>query len=161
MSFFTYSFYEIEDAGSVCPSLTFFQLMCTIEDLKEMGIPLGPRKKIAKFVKERVSKQVCVSLIYLRDLLIDDNDEVTNTVFVLVLCTQAARQAALEKKAEVKEVSQVAAPPPAVETPPDSSVMKLPVGNSVSSIHVNYNYFEVGTGQVNVTEKAAEADAKI
>uniref|UniRef100_A0A667YT03 SEC23 interacting protein n=1 Tax=Myripristis murdjan TaxID=586833 RepID=A0A667YT03_9TELE len=30
-------------------------LMCTIEDLKEMGIPLGPRKKIAKFVKERVS----------------------------------------------------------------------------------------------------------
>lgn len=32
--------------------------MCTVEDLKEMGIPLGPRKKIAKFVKERVSQQV-------------------------------------------------------------------------------------------------------
>lgn len=32
--------------------------MCTVEDLKEMGIPLGPRKKIAKFVKERVNKQV-------------------------------------------------------------------------------------------------------
>lgn len=31
--------------------------MCTIDDLKEMGIPLGPRKKIAKFVKERLSKQ--------------------------------------------------------------------------------------------------------
>lgn len=30
-----------------------------------MGIPLGPRKKIAKFVKERVSKQVRVSLGYL------------------------------------------------------------------------------------------------
>ncbi|KAM8739268.1 SEC23-interacting protein [Acanthopagrus schlegelii] len=100
-------------------------LMCTIEDLKEMGIPLGPRKKIAKFVKERVSKQ-------------------------------AARQAALEKKAEVKEVIQVAAPPPAVETPPDSSVMKLPVGNSVSSIHVNYNYFEVGTGQVSVVYHALD-----
>lgn len=41
--------------------LTFFQFMCTIEDLKEMGIPLGPRKKIAKFVKERVNKQVCFS----------------------------------------------------------------------------------------------------
>lgn len=38
---------------------TFFQFMCTIEDLKEMGIPLGPRKKIAKFVKERVNTQVC------------------------------------------------------------------------------------------------------
>lgn len=30
-----------------------------------MGIPLGPRKKIAKFVKERVSKQVRVSPGYL------------------------------------------------------------------------------------------------
>ena len=32
--------------------------MCTVEDLKEMEIPLGPRKKIAKFVKERVNKLV-------------------------------------------------------------------------------------------------------
>lgn len=43
----------------------FFQLLCTIEDLKEMGIPLGPRKKIAKFVKERVNKQVLAPLGYL------------------------------------------------------------------------------------------------
>ncbi|KAM4704403.1 LOW QUALITY PROTEIN: SEC23-interacting protein [Rhinophrynus dorsalis] len=35
-------------------------LMCTIDDLKEMGIPLGPRKKIAKFVKERAASQVAV-----------------------------------------------------------------------------------------------------
>lgn len=42
--------------------------MCTIEDLKEMGIPLGPRKKIAKFVKERVNKQVSLSAEYLRGL---------------------------------------------------------------------------------------------
>lgn len=49
-------------AVSLYPFLTFFQLMCTIEDLKEMGIPLGPRKKIAKFVKERVNKQVRLSL---------------------------------------------------------------------------------------------------
>uniref|UniRef100_A0A3Q3WFL0 Uncharacterized protein n=1 Tax=Mola mola TaxID=94237 RepID=A0A3Q3WFL0_MOLML len=90
-------------------------LMCTIEDLKEMGIPLGPRKKVAKFVKER-----------------------------------AARQAAKEKKAEVKEVSQVVAPPPSAEALPDPSVKKLPVGNAISSIHVNYNHFEVGTGQVSV-----------
>ncbi|XP_068582326.1 SEC23-interacting protein [Cebidichthys violaceus] len=97
-------------------------LMCTIEDLKEMGIPLGPRKKIAKFVKERVNKQ-------------------------------AARQAAREKKAELKEVSQVAAPPPAAEALPDPSVKKLPVGNS---IHVDYNYFEVGTGQVSVVYHALD-----
>uniref|UniRef100_A0AAQ4NUP8 SEC23 interacting protein n=1 Tax=Gasterosteus aculeatus aculeatus TaxID=481459 RepID=A0AAQ4NUP8_GASAC len=84
-------------------------LMCTIEDLKEMGIPLGPRKKVAKFVKER-----------------------------------AARQAALEKAAEV---SQAAAPPPAAGAAPDLSLKTLPAGNSV---HVDYNYFEVGTGQVSV-----------
>uniref|UniRef100_A0A8C9X7T2 SEC23 interacting protein n=1 Tax=Sander lucioperca TaxID=283035 RepID=A0A8C9X7T2_SANLU len=77
-------------------------LMCTIEDLKEMGIPLGPRKKISKFVKER---------------------------------------AAQEKKAEV--------------SPADPSVKKLPVGNSVS-IHVDYNYFEVGTGQVSVVYHALD-----
>ncbi|GAA6232568.1 SEC23-interacting protein [Lates japonicus] len=100
-------------------------LMCTIEDLKEMGIPLGPRKKIAKFVKERVSKQ-------------------------------AARQAAQEKKAEAKEVSQVAAPPSVAEALPDPAVKKLPTGNTVSSIHVNYNYFEVGTGQVSVVYHALD-----
>ncbi|KAM9365052.1 SEC23-interacting protein isoform 2-T2 [Pholidichthys leucotaenia] len=95
-------------------------LMCTIEDLKEMGIPLGPRKKIAKFVKERVNKQ-------------------------------AACQAAQENKAEVKEVSQAAsAPPAATEVQADSALKKVPVGNNVSSVHVNYNYFEVGTGQVSV-----------
>ncbi|XP_053188679.1 SEC23-interacting protein [Scomber japonicus] len=97
-------------------------LMCTIEDLKEMGIPLGPRKKISKFVKERVTKQ-----------------------------------AAQEKKAEVKEVSQaVALPQAAAEVLPDPIAKKLPVGNTVSSIHVNYNYFEVGTGQVSVVYHALD-----
>ncbi|XP_030603668.1 SEC23-interacting protein isoform X1 [Archocentrus centrarchus] len=102
-------------------------LMCTIEDLKEMGIPLGPRKKIAKFVKERVSKQ-------------------------------AARQAAQKNKTEV---SQTAVPPPpaattAAEVPSDPAVKKLPVGSTVSSVHVNYNYFEVGTGQVSVVYNALD-----
>lgn len=32
-----------------------------MEDLKEMGLPLGPRKKVSKFVKERVNKQVGVA----------------------------------------------------------------------------------------------------
>ncbi|XP_057704479.1 SEC23-interacting protein isoform X2 [Corythoichthys intestinalis] len=86
-------------------------LMCTMEDLKEMGIPLGPRKKIAKYVKERVAKQT----------------------------------AAQEKKAEVQAVSEVVEPAQAVGTAPEKN---LPAG--VSSIHVDYNYFEVGTGQVSV-----------
>ncbi|XP_040923529.1 SEC23-interacting protein isoform X2 [Betta splendens] len=90
-------------------------LMCTVDDLKEMEIPLGPRKKISKFVRERVNKQ-------------------------------AARQAAQEQKAEVKELSPAAAPAP----PAESSAKKLPAGASFSSIHVDYNYFEVGTGQVSV-----------
>lgn len=76
-----------------------------------MGIPLGPRKKIAKFVKERLSKQA-------------------------------------EKKAEVKEESGPAIPPPPHAEAPD--VKNPPGANAVSSIHVNYNYFAVGTGQVSV-----------
>ena len=32
--------------------------MCTVDDLKEMGIPLGPRKKIANFVKHKAVKLV-------------------------------------------------------------------------------------------------------
>lgn len=63
---------------------------------------------------------------------------------------KAAQQAARQQRAEVKEVSQLAAAPPAQEGQPDLSVKKLPVGNSVSSIHVDYSCFEVGTGQVNV-----------
>uniref|UniRef100_A0A673B482 SEC23 interacting protein n=1 Tax=Sphaeramia orbicularis TaxID=375764 RepID=A0A673B482_9TELE len=90
-------------------------LLCTIEDLKEMGIPLGPRKKIAKFVKERLSKQ-----------------------------------AAEEKKVEVKEESSPAVPPPQPAEAPDLSAKNLPVANTISSIHVDYNYFAVGTGQVSV-----------
>ncbi|XP_068955198.1 SEC23-interacting protein isoform X4 [Petaurus breviceps papuanus] len=35
-------------------------LMCTVDDLKEMGIPLGPRKKIVNFVKDKAAKVVSV-----------------------------------------------------------------------------------------------------
>uniref|UniRef100_A0AAQ5XHN2 DDHD domain-containing protein n=1 Tax=Amphiprion ocellaris TaxID=80972 RepID=A0AAQ5XHN2_AMPOC len=81
-------------------------LMCTIEDLKEMGIPLGPRKKIAKFVKERLNKLVT--------------------------------------------------PTPAAEALANAAIKQLPVGNAVSSVHVDYNYFEVGTGQVSVVYHALD-----
>ncbi|KAM9726907.1 SEC23-interacting protein isoform 1-T1 [Menidia menidia] len=94
-------------------------LMCTIGDLKEMGLPMGPRKKIAKFVEERTKKQ-------------------------------AARRAAQEKKAEVKVDAQAATTAPAAVDATDPSIKRPPVGHTVSSVHVNYDYFEVGTGQVSV-----------
>lgn len=120
--------------------------MCTIEDLKEMGIPLGPRKKIAKFVKERVNKQVSLSPDFEGSLCFSSqtNNNQHKLFFPIMLSCQAAQ----EKKAEVKDVSQVVAPP-AAEALPDPAVKKLPVGRTVSSVHVDYNYFEVGTGQVN------------
>ncbi|XP_071985600.1 SEC23-interacting protein isoform X2 [Engystomops pustulosus] len=93
-------------------------LMCTIDDLKEMGIPLGPRKKIAKYVAEL-----------------------------------SARQA--EKKA-VPDRRNPDPTKPAEAQPYDTSdgseppKRKLPVGASVSSVHVDYEHFDVGTGQVSV-----------
>lgn len=44
--------------GTKCAVCFCSKLMCTVDDLKEMGIPLGPRKKIANFVKEKAAKQV-------------------------------------------------------------------------------------------------------
>lgn len=69
-----------------------------------------------------------------------------------MICSgQAARQAAQEKEAE-REASRAAAPPPAAEAAPESPAKMLPAGNAVSSIHVNYDYFAVGTGQVRVMD---------
>ncbi|XP_055027196.2 SEC23-interacting protein [Misgurnus anguillicaudatus] len=96
-------------------------LMCTVDDLKEMGIPLGPRKKLAKFVKEKLAKQ-------------------------------AARQAMVEKAVELRETSA----PVQTETSAEPTSSKLPVGRTMSSIHVDYNYFEIGTGQVSVVYHALD-----
>uniref|UniRef100_A0AAR2IXX2 DDHD domain-containing protein n=1 Tax=Pygocentrus nattereri TaxID=42514 RepID=A0AAR2IXX2_PYGNA len=73
-------------------------LMCTVDDLKEMGIPLGPRKKLSKFVKEKAAKQALT----------------------------------------------------------DVANIKVPVGKTMSSIHVDYNCFEIGTGQVSVVYHALD-----
>nr|XP_041573164.1 SEC23-interacting protein [Taeniopygia guttata] len=89
-------------------------LMCTVDDLKEMGIPLGPRKKIANFVKDRAAKQV-------------------NTYF----------------RVEIKKSGQM------------HSKRKLPVGASVSSVNIDYEYFEVGTGQVSVVYSALDFEPDI
>ena len=44
----------------------------------------------------------------------------------------------------------VPAPAPAVAPLADTVAMTLPVGKTSSSVHVDYNYFEVGAGQVSV-----------
>ncbi|XP_054975259.1 SEC23-interacting protein isoform X1 [Sorex araneus] len=98
-------------------------LMCTVDDLKEMGIPLGPRKKISNFVKHKAAKL-------------------------------EQRKMASEKKAAVA----AATPGPEGSAPkgdgaaaePGESKRRLPVGVCVSSSHVHYESFEVGTGQVSV-----------
>ncbi|XP_061491812.1 SEC23-interacting protein isoform X2 [Rhineura floridana] len=113
-------------------------LMCTIDDLKEMGIPLGPRKKIANFVKDRAVKQ-------------------------------ERRKAALEKKAAAdalirnqEEAAQAAKKVASFTASSESGMLqdqfkrKLPVGASVSSAHIDYEYFEVGTGQVSVVYSALD-----
>lgn len=63
---------------------------------------------------------------------------------------QAQRQAATEKTVAKEEPKETTAPLQ-TEPTPDPANSKLPVGRRMSSIHVNYNYFEIGTGQVSVT----------
>ncbi|KAL7889884.1 hypothetical protein AOLI_G00021420 [Acnodon oligacanthus] len=99
-------------------------LMCTVDDLKEMGIPLGPRKKLAKFVKEKAAKQ-------------------------------AAQQAAPEKTVAKEEIKEASAPQQATSVT-DVANIKVPVGKTMSSIHVDYNCFEIGTGQVSVVYHALD-----
>ena len=36
---------------------SLYQLMCTVDDLKELGVPMGPRKKLSTYIKEEVEKQ--------------------------------------------------------------------------------------------------------
>ncbi|PIO13063.1 hypothetical protein AB205_0001340, partial [Aquarana catesbeiana] len=90
------------------------QLMCTVDDLKEMGIPLGPRKKIAKYMEEMAARKV-------------------------------------ERKATAEKKTFQAQPEKSDGFTTNSNLepekRKLPVGASVSSIHVNYEHFETGTGQ--------------
>ncbi|KAF7710373.1 SEC23-interacting protein [Silurus meridionalis] len=99
-------------------------LMCTVEDLKEMGIPLGPRKKLAKFVKEKAAKQ-------------------------------AAQQAAKEKVAAKEDIKEVSTPQN-TESVTTVASSKVPVGRLMSSMHVDYNCFEIGTGQVSVVYHALD-----
>ncbi|XP_053162131.1 SEC23-interacting protein isoform X2 [Hemicordylus capensis] len=107
-------------------------LMCTIDDLKEMGIPLGPRKKIANFVKDRAAKQeqrrVMLEKKAAMDASIQNREEAART---------AKKVASFAVSSETGKLQ-------------DPSKRRLPVGASVSSAQIDYEYFEVGTGQVSV-----------
>uniref|UniRef100_A0A8D2PWE4 SEC23-interacting protein n=1 Tax=Zosterops lateralis melanops TaxID=1220523 RepID=A0A8D2PWE4_ZOSLA len=113
-------------------------LMCTVDDLKEMGIPLGPRKKIANFVKDRAAKQ--------RKAVAEKK-----AVLAATLQTQEDTQ---KTKEAVSSVSPS-------ESGQMHSKRKLPVGASVSSVNIDYEYFEVGTGQVSVVYSALDFEPDI
>ncbi|XP_064287544.1 SEC23-interacting protein [Passer domesticus] len=115
-------------------------LMCTVDDLKEMGIPLGPRKKIANFVKDRAAKQEQKKAVAEK-----------KAVLAATLQTQEDTQ---KSKETVSSVSPS-------ESGQMHSKRKLPVGASVSSVNIDYEYFEVGTGQVSVAYSALDFEPDI
>lgn len=74
-----------------------------------------------------------------------------NRVFMCLQSSDSFCQVAQEKKAaEVKVASQDVVPAQSTEPLPGPGTTKLPVGGTYSSVHVDYNYFKVGTGQVNL-----------
>ncbi|XP_039927371.1 SEC23-interacting protein [Hirundo rustica] len=115
-------------------------LMCTVDDLKEMGIPLGPRKKIANFVKDRAAKQ-------------EQKKAVAEKKAVLAATLQTQ-----EDTQKPKEAGSSVSPS---ESGQMHSKRKLPVGASVSSVNIDYEYFEVGTGQVSVVYNALDFEPDI
>ncbi|XP_008825518.1 SEC23-interacting protein isoform X3 [Nannospalax galili] len=111
-------------------------LMCTVDDLKEMGIPLGPRKKIANFVKLKAAK-------------LEQKKAASEKKAVMAALTKGQDESAQKTKG-------VASPPAA-----NASKRKLPVGACVSSVHVDYESFEVGTGQVSVAYNSLDFEPEI
>ncbi|XP_036915526.1 SEC23-interacting protein isoform X1 [Sturnira hondurensis] len=104
-------------------------LMCTVDDLKEMGIPLGPRKKIANFVKHKASKL-------------------------------EQKKAASEKKATM--AASADGREGSARKPKETvSRRRLPVGACASSVQVDYESFQVGTGQVSVVYSPLDFEPEI
>uniref|UniRef100_A0A8B9B948 SEC23-interacting protein n=1 Tax=Anser brachyrhynchus TaxID=132585 RepID=A0A8B9B948_9AVES len=115
-------------------------LMCTIDDLKEMGIPLGPRKKIANFVKDRAAKQ--------------EQKRAAAEKKAVLAATLQTQEASQKAKETVTSISPS-------ESGQQHSKRRLPVGASVSSVNIDYEYFEVGTGQVSVVYNALDFEPDI
>ncbi|XP_010599521.1 SEC23-interacting protein isoform X2 [Loxodonta africana] len=101
-------------------------LMCTIDDLKEMEIPLGPRKKIANFVKHKAA-------------ILEQKKTTSEKKAAMATSTKGQEESAQKAKEMASLPSES-----------NESKRKLPVGAYVSSVHVDYESFGVGTGQVSV-----------
>ncbi|XP_027992164.2 SEC23-interacting protein isoform X2 [Eptesicus fuscus] len=112
-------------------------LMCTVDDLKEMGIPLGPRKKIANFVKHKAAK-------------LEQKKAASEKKAAMAALTKGQEGSAQK----AKEMASL---------PSESSESKrrLPVGACVSSVHVDYESFDVGTGQVSVVYSSLDFEPEI
>uniref|UniRef100_UPI00398F6F81 SEC23-interacting protein isoform X2 n=1 Tax=Pristiophorus japonicus TaxID=55135 RepID=UPI00398F6F81 len=110
-------------------------LMCTVDDLKEMGIPLGPRKKIANFVKEKVNAQKAA----------------TEKKAALEALKKVQQEATQKAKDEAVHMASLAAE--------KQGVLKRMLsygGTTVSSVKVHYDHFEAGAGQVSVAYHALD-----
>ncbi|KAM5272526.1 SEC23-interacting protein isoform 5-T5 [Ctenodactylus gundi] len=112
-------------------------LMCTVDDLKEMGIPLGPRKKIANFVKLKAAK-------------LEQKKALSEKKAMMAAASVKGQE---ESTPKTKEVSSVPS-----ESEPKR---KLPVGAYVSSVRVDYESFEVGAGQVSVVHNSLDFEPEI
>ncbi|XP_004625674.1 SEC23-interacting protein [Octodon degus] len=110
-------------------------LMCTVDDLKEMGIPLGPRKKIANFVKLKAAK--------------------------LEQKKTSEKKAVMASTMKVQENIPKAKEIPSLSSETNESKRKLPVGAYICSLHVDYESFEVGTGQVSVVHNSLDFEPEI
>ncbi|XP_020136314.1 SEC23-interacting protein isoform X2 [Microcebus murinus] len=110
-------------------------LMCTVDDLKEMGIPLGPRKKIANFVEHKAAKL--------------EQKKATSE--------KKAMMAASTKEESAQKTKEMASLP----SESNESQRKLPVGAYVSSVCVDYDSFKVGTGQVSVVYNSLDFEPEI
>ncbi|KAM6186741.1 SEC23-interacting protein [Rhynchocyon petersi] len=112
-------------------------LMCTIDDLKEMAIPLGPRKKIAHFVKHKAAR-------------LEQKKAASEKKAVM---------AALAKAQE--DGTPRAHDAASLPSESSESKRKLPLGACVSSVRVGYQSFEVGTGQVSVVYNPLDFEPEI
>ncbi|XP_078269645.1 SEC23-interacting protein isoform X2 [Rhinoraja longicauda] len=106
-------------------------LMCTVDDLKEMGIPLGPRKKIINFVKEKANEQA--------------KKKAAMEKAALEALKKTQQEALQKSKEEAVHTGSLAAE--------KQGTLKrvLSYGRTAtSSVKVHYEHFEAGAGQVSV-----------
>lgn len=107
-------------------------LMCTVDDLKEMGIPLGPRKKITNFVKEKANEQA-------------KKKAAMEKKAALEALKKTQQEASQKSKEEAVHTGSLAAE--------KQGTLKRVLsygGTAISSVKVHYDHFEAGAGQVSV-----------